>query len=37
MEQIKEDGSTSYLNLKRAANIGMADVMRHYFKVFDKE
>ena len=36
MEQIKSDGAADYMSLKQSANHGMADVLRHYYKVFSK-
>lgn len=37
MDQINKDGAKDYLAVKRSANQGMAEVLRHYYAVFAKE
>lgn len=37
MEQIQKDAAKDYLAVKRSANQGMAEVLRHYYAVFAKE
>ena len=37
MDQIRADAASDYMAVKRAANRGMADVLRHYFRVFSRE
>lgn len=37
MDQIRADAVSDYMAVKRAANRGMADVLRHYFRVFSRE
>ena len=36
MGQINADGPKDYLAVKRSADAGMAETLRHYYKVFDK-
>ena len=37
MNQIKKDNPPDYLTLKKSADQGMAEVLRHYYHVFEKE
>ena len=37
MNQIKKDNPPDYLTLKKSADQGMAEVLRHYYRVFEKE
>ena len=37
MDQIRQDQPADYMALKRAADQGMAEVLRHYYQVFSKE
>ena len=36
MREIKSSGAEDYISLKEAANRGMADMLRHYYSVFEK-
>lgn len=37
MQRINAEHANNYLAVKNAANLGMADVLRHYYSIFEKD
>ncbi len=37
MQRINAEHANHYLAVKKAANLGMADVLRHYYSIFEKD